>query len=77
MPGLDDPILAGTEPTTLRDLAAAGRLEPGAMSHVDADDWQAGGDLFYVQDSESRDMWAVSEADWTALKALSVSAPSR
>ena len=68
MPGLDEPITVDGQPTTIRDLHGAGLLELGEMNHLDADDWQGGTDLFYVQQRETRDMWPVSAADFMALQ---------
>lgn len=67
MRDLDDTVTAGAERTTLRALHAAGRIVPQKMDHVDADDWQAGGDLHYVQDTVSGDMWPVSRETWLRL----------
>lgn len=64
---LDDTVTAGVERTTLRALHAAGRIVPQRMDHMDADDWQAGGDLHYVQDKQSGDMWPVSRQTWLYL----------
>ncbi|WP_075217827.1 hypothetical protein [Mongoliimonas terrestris] len=67
MRGLDDPVTADGEATTLRRLHQEGVLEPGAMNRLDADDWQAGGDLFYVEHTGTKEMWPVSEETWRAL----------
>ncbi|WP_181708419.1 hypothetical protein [Chthonobacter rhizosphaerae] len=67
MRGLDDPVMADGQKTTLRALHESGKLALGSMNHLDADDWQAGGDLFYVEHTDTKEMWPVSRETWTAL----------